>query len=203
MNCPISFTCNAQDNLRCAVLTGQIIEGMMRQLEKHLREPIDPWAFARTRRFLNGVLPIGATREIRQLSNGKTDIDFTLQGAVDKNGRHRLRGTLEVALTLVCQRCLAPIEWPLVHVFEYVLIRDAAEENAVEKNDETLICAGRQLDLAWFLEEEVLLLVPMTVKHDKCAPPAHTEDEQLPASSRDNPFASLAALKNLIKHKEH
>lgn len=187
----------------CAVLTAQSIEGMMRQPEKHLREPIDPWAFARTRRFLNGVLPIRETREIQQWSDGETDIGFTLQGAVDKNGHHRLSGTLEVVLTLVCQRCLAPIEWPFVHRFEYVLIRDAADEKAVEKNDETLICTGRQLDLAWFLEEEVLLLVPMTAKHDKCAPPAHTVDEQLPASSRNKPFASLAALKNLIKHKEH
>lgn len=174
----------------------------MRHPEKRWRDPIDPWAFARARRVLRGALPLWDTREIQRWGDGEATIAFTLEGRVDQNGHHRLSGALAVRLTLVCQRCLAPMNWPLVHRFDYVLIRDAAGENAVEENDETLICAGSHLDPAWFLEEEVLLVIPMTTRHENCEPPAHAGDAPLPAPSRDNPFAALAALKNLIENKE-
>ncbi len=170
---------------------------MMRHPAARLAQCIDPWAFTRTRGLLSGTLPIRETREIRQWSDNASAIAFTLEGTVDEDNHAHLSGTLEVELILICQRCLDAMNWPLKHRFDYRLIHHATEEDAVEERKETLICADNQLDVAWFLEEEVLLAVPMIAKHENCEPPAHAGDIVSP--SHGTPFAALAALKDSMK----
>lgn len=172
---------------------------MMRQLSERLPQMIDPWAFARQREILSGDMPVSATHELAALADPDATIHFRLEGSVDREQQSRLKGALEIELNLECQRCLAPLRWPLAETFDYVLIRSAEQESSVEDGSETLICANDELDLAWFLEEEVLLAMPMIAKHEDCVAPDYVVDDEVPEVETENPFA---ALKNLINNKE-
>ncbi len=171
---------------------------MMRDPAERLPHTIDPWAFARSRRILHGSLPLQDTQELKQWDDGSATVQFALEGRTDHKGQPRLSGTLQTQLTLQCQRCLSPMVWPLEHRFDYVLLRSAAQEDAVEDGSETLICAEDHLNLAWFLEEEVLLAMPMIAKHEDCTPPARAETPAT-AEEKSSPFAGL---KQLINTKE-
>lgn len=83
--------------------------------------------------------------------------------------------------------------------FDYLLIRSAEQEALIEDGSETLICAEDSLDLAWFLEEEILLAMPMIAKHDDCLPPALADSTLVEQARSENPFA---ALKEILKAKE-
>lgn len=171
---------------------------------RHPAEPmpayIDPWEFARNRRICAGEVPVSATHALREWANHDSVIHASLAGDVDKHHYFRLSGSVAVTLHMQCQRCLEMMSCEVKHDFDYVLIADAAEENRIEDGSETFLCADPELDVAWFVEEEILLAMPMIAKHDNCeAPQGHTDrpTENLPAA--ENPFA---ALKELMKSKE-
>ena len=71
--------------------------------------------------------------------------------------------------------------------FDYVLV--ATEEQPVSGEWESLLCPDEELNLAWWMEEEVLLAIPMIAKHEHCEAP-HFAQEVMP-EDRPNPFAVL------------
>lgn len=162
---------------------------------------IDPWEFARNRRYCSGEVAVSATHSLREWAeNDKNNIHLRLEGEVDKNQYPRLRGEVAVTLQLQCQRCLEMMPFEVKHAFDYVLIADPAQEDRIEDGSETLICADHELELAWFAEEEVLLAMPMIAKHDNCAAPQGSS--VLPESTPETTENPFAALKELIKSKE-
>lgn len=173
---------------------------MMRHPADPLPAYIDPWDFAQKRRICAGEMPVSATHALREWAAQDNVIRLSLTGQVDKNHYSRLRGTVAVTLQLQCQRCLEMMPYDVAHDFDYVLIRDAAEEDRIEDGSETLICAGHELELAWFAEEEILLAMPMIAKHDNCeAPKGRPASPEAIPTHAENPFA---ALKELMKSKE-
>lgn len=84
--------------------------------------------------------------------------------------------------------------------FAYVIIRDQALESRVEGTAETLVCSTDELDVAWFLEEEVLLAMPMIAKHEDCELP-HTPATAFPTKDDERQYP-FAALKDMMKSKE-
>ena len=162
----------------------------------------DPWAYAKNRCRDSGTLPLAETETLRQWTGTRDDVvHYTLEGQVDKHGQTRLSGNVRAVLHTECQRCLEPMALEVAHDFDYVLIRDQSLEDRVADGSETLICAGDELDLAWFIEEEVLLAMPMIAKHDDCSlPQIGAQDPLPPADAQPNPFA---ALKDLLEAKEH
>lgn len=160
---------------------------------------IDPWEFARNRRLCAGEMPVSATHALREWAADDNVIHLQLSGDMDKDHHPRLRGKVAVTLQLQCQRCLEMMDYTVSQDFDYVLIRDPAEEDRIEDGSETFLCADQELELAWFAEEEILLAMPMIAKHDNCsAPQGQTIPQEIPAET-ENPFA---ALKELMKSKE-
>lgn len=109
---------------------------------------------------------------------------------------------LRVAATLpfVCQRCLTPVQLPLTvdRAFRFA----ADEETAAledEVSDEDVLVAARDFDLLALIEDELLMEVPVTPRHEVCpvpvqlsvADPGFEEAEEAAA----NPFAALDALR--------
>lgn len=168
----------------------------MRPLATQAPQFIDPWNFAQGRKMLCVTLPLCDTQEVKQWVKKDDVVSFHIKGMIDEYRQPHLMGSFALTLTLQCQRCLNAMQWPLEHEFDYVLIRDETQEDKVEGNSETLICTENTMDLVWFLEEEILLAMPMIAKHDNCLPPAHV-NEKLPSS--EHPFA---ALKEMMKSKE-
>ncbi|MDO4642392.1 MAG: DUF177 domain-containing protein [Cardiobacteriaceae bacterium] len=182
-------------------MTLKNVESMMRPPANSSPKLIDPWLYAQNHCHENGLLYLDETNTLREWMKMRDEvIHYTLEGSIDKHGQHRLSGHIHVNLHTTCQRCLEEMMLNIMHSFNYVLIRDQSFEDNVTDSNETLICAEEQLDLAWFIEEEVLLAMPMIAKHEDCNPPQIDLQESDLQTEKTSPFA---ALKNIITAKEN
>jgi len=107
---------------------------------------------------------------------------------------------VETTLPFVCQRCLAPV--PLTLAVDR-WFRFAADEDAAavedEAADEDVLVAARDFDLKGLIEDELLMEIPVTPRHEVCPEPvqlsATDADFEEASAARPNPFAVLGTLK--------
>lgn len=103
-------------------------------------------------------------------------------------------------LALTCQRCLAPVEVAL-SVDRW--FRFAADEAIAAAQDETaeedVLALRRDFDLHELVEDELLMALPITPRHEICPAPVQLSaaDPEFESASaqRPNPFAVLDALR--------
>ncbi|MDM0114300.1 DUF177 domain-containing protein [Variovorax sp. J22R133] len=107
----------------------------------------------------------------------------------------------ETSVPLVCQRCLLPVQTPLYvdRWFRFAPDEDTAAAQD-EESDEDVLVVSRDFDLHALIEDELLMEIPVTPRHDECP-------EEVPLSAvdpdfdqaekeRPNPFAALAKLRD-------
>lgn len=99
-------------------------------------------------------------------------------------------------LSLVCQRCLGPVDTPLdtTRSFLFVHGEDAAAQLDADSEDDVLALT-RALDLRELVEDELLLALPLVPRHEACPEPLPMVPDEGAAEAPPNPFAALAALK--------
>lgn len=104
----------------------------------------------------------------------------------------------DATVSLVCQRCLQPMAWPLRadRTIFFVEGEYAAAALDAEVDDDVLAYAPA-IDLRGLIEDELLLALPIVPRHAVCPEPlvAPVETSVL-ADEKENPFAVLAALKD-------
>jgi len=106
--------------------------------------------------------------------------------------------TVEAQVHQTCQRCLQPaaIDLRVDRPFRFVHDEAQAAELDADSDDDVLVLS-RRFDLQEWVEDELLLALPIVPLHEACpAPlplPVEEEDEAAPA--QPNPFAVLQALK--------
>lgn len=174
--------------------------------------PLDPTrldveAFAKDGGSLHGEWPVGSFERLSGATHPEarptaSDLaQWSAQGA----SRPRRESVPEVWLhvqararvSLVCQRCLGPVETPLdaQRSFLFVANEDIAAELDADSEDDVLAITC-SLNLHELVEDELLLSLPLVPRHEVCPEPllmSHGEDEE--AEPAPNPFAVLAALK--------
>ena len=133
----------------------------------------------------DGMVHFQALGSMREDAAGKSVPWLQLQGHVD--------------IDLVCQRCLEPVT-TLVQFdrdFRFVESEEAALAQD-EHSQEDLLVISLQFDLLELVEDELLMALPVSPKHEKCpvnlklsAADADFETE----AERPSPFAKLAQLK--------
>ena len=105
------------------------------------------------------------------------------------------------ALPLVCQRCLAPVQ-TRIEVDRW--FRFAPDEDVAaaldEESEEDVLVASRDFDLHGLIEDELLMALPITPRHEVCPQdvPLSVADPDFEAAEQDrpNPFAALAKLRS-------
>jgi uncharacterized protein len=106
----------------------------------------------------------------------------------------------EVDLPQICQRCLSPVDVPVLFEREFRFV--ASEEVAAvedEESEEDVLVLSRDFNLLELVEDELLMALPVVPKHDVCpgavklqvADPDFVENAQ----EKPNPFAVLGQLK--------
>lgn len=118
-----------------------------------------------------------------ELSGGRADGD---------NGQVELRLVIRGELQLVCQRCLEAVDFSLRLDKRLRLVMASSDwpEEDVENEDFDAIEASREMAVGSLIEDEVLLALPISPRHDVCGTP-RMKDTQQEAS----PFAMLRKLK--------
>ena len=165
-------------------------------MSKVLPERIDIARLADSEATLRGSLPIVRFARLReQLASPEGEVQAEL-GFGREDGREVVHGRIEGRVTLVCQRCLGSVSVPIAADIDLVRIADETEAAAIEGVHDPFIAPNRELELAAMLEDEVLLALPLVPMHEgdpRCA--ARADDAPGGRSTRESPFAALAALK--------
>jgi uncharacterized protein len=106
--------------------------------------------------------------------------------------------SLDTQVSLVCQRCLGPVETPLKFERWFHFVDGEEQAAALDaESEEDVLASTRALDLHALAEDELLLALPLVPRHEVCPQPllpaatAALDEDAAPP----NPFAALAALK--------
>lgn len=118
----------------------------------------------------------------------------TVRGAAPQTW---LKIEADARLSLVCQRCLGPVN---THIeaqrsFLFAADEDTAAQLDADSEDDVLV-STRSLDLRTLIEDELLLALPLVPRHDVCPHPLLAARDDEVVESPPHPFAALAALKN-------
>lgn len=169
------------------------------------REPVSPrfldvFELARMQATVSGRLPVAAmTRLADSLAGSSGELEYTLQGDVDDRGRPAARLSVRGTVQLVCDRCGSAVPFELDCESHYYFVRTEQELSRIpvdDSPDEPLLGSTR-FDLYELIEDEAILALPVSPRHDACQPAA-----ELPAATaegnpeRPHPFAALAQLKS-------
>jgi len=149
--------------------------------------------FAREGRVLEGELAVSELERLHDLlAEVSGSVSFRLQGFKSEHGELMLHLEVGGIIPLACQRCLKAIPFDLDVDNLLEIIPEGAGMSQDELEDDTrdfLPLAG-ELNVAEFVEDEILLALPVAPRHEKCGLPGAAD-----AGERINPFAALAGLK--------
>jgi uncharacterized protein len=149
--------------------------------------------------------------DIGPLADGRAEIDFSiplkefprvlpLLAAPDGAARGRVQfareGRIAVAevavaaeVTLLCQRCLSPLVWPVDSTGRAALVATAAEAERVPETLETVLAPEYRISIRDLVEEELLLALPLVPRHENEEGPAAE-----PVGETHRPFGQLSDL---------
>jgi len=121
---------------------------------------------------------------------------YEVVGRVDAEGHPGAVMKLSARLPLRCERCNAPMQFPLEREVTFRFVGDEQELNAlpIEDVDVEEVVGSPAMALLPWIEDEAILSLPLVPRHDDCALPLAGEAEAAP-ERRPNPFAALARLK--------
>lgn len=108
--------------------------------------------------------------------------------------------SVDVVVPLVCQRCMTPVETPLVVDRWFRFVADEATAEAEDdESEEDLLVVARDFNLKGLIEDELIMEIPVTPVHETC--PVHVQlsaadaDFDTVEGAKPNPFAVLDALR--------
>ncbi len=175
---------------------------------------IEPFKWAEQGFKWSGQLPLSRFVRIAREAVGSIDDQLiNIDCKLSMDAYHRiawLDGHVETKVPMECQRCLETVEIELVSSFHLALVDD---ESLIERLDEDadFIVLGESeattkgdydspatADLLALIEDELLLLMPLSPKHEFCEHKHQPAVEEVAEEKRDNPFEVLAALKGKL-----
>jgi uncharacterized protein len=159
---------------------------------------IDAFEFCRTNGYREGVTPVAEmTRLAADCANASGEIRWSIQGGATPQGYPSMTLSVAGVVQLACQRCLQPFGYEIDSSTMLVLGRDDEEADQIEEilDDESIdvIVGSTSCDIRDLLEDEALLALPQSPKHEVC-PDASLLDNL--KSEKVSPFAGLKNLKS-------
>jgi uncharacterized protein len=164
-------------------------------------------AFARSAGIIEGeerLARFDRLMEEAQGEAGEVPLHFAATGLTRPDGAPNtqvwLQLSAEVALPMICQRCLGPVDVPVSfeREFRFVSTEEAAAVED-EASEEDVLVLSRDFNLLELIEDELLMALPAVPKHDVCPEPVKLSvadpDFVEESSEKPNPFAVLEQLK--------
>lgn len=127
----------------------------------------DAFRLARERESVRGNFDAEASERLYDwLAPGDAPIKWSITGTTDALGRLAIAIELEGSVPLECQRCLAPMAWPVQQRTVALLARSDAEGDALDSDsDEEVLVAAEPLYALALVEDELLLSLPYAPTH--------------------------------------
>jgi len=171
---------------------------------------IDPWNLAVKGVQWQGELPLAGMQRLNTMlrsSNGAVTV--TLLGGVDDQQVHFITGQVQTQIELVCQRCLGPLQLPLVVDLRLGLVRSSSQAGTLPPEYDPLVTSEQDIAVSELIEDELILAVPFAPMHDETQACRTLNTALADEASGENrlekttqPFATLSTLlknKRIIK----
>lgn len=134
-------------------------------------------------------------------------VDINVMFDINEEGKLVTRGDIEAVLAFECQRCMKPMAAEsVIAALSAAIVRDEEDAKGLPKALEPWIVEGEEADLYEFVEDELLLSLPVVAYHDQqCIDPSLLQagDEKVEEAIEEkaNPFSVLSVLKDKSSDK--
>lgn len=157
---------------------------------------VDSIEFCRSASQAAGTTPVAEFKRLgADLADTGGELRWSFQGGLHPEGYPQLEMQVAGTVKLVCQRCMMPFEHSLQSRSLLVLAEDEEQADAAEArlDDDSIdvIVGSKAMDLLILVEDEALLSVPLSPRHDICPGPVPETRED----KADSPFSVLKKLK--------
>lgn len=147
----------------------------------------DAVQFARDGKSIAGSLTSDRMPRVGGMLEMTAAFEYSVAGFINAFGYPGLRVRADGRVMMACQRCLAPVE-VVVAVNAELEMRESIAEIEGATDDVDRVLAGKSMDVAVLVEDEVLLELPMVARHEACEP----ANAGPSGAKRTSPFAALA-----------
>lgn len=162
---------------------------------------INPFRYVEQRRELSGIMPLREMLRLAELAvDSSGDFQVELIFGLSETHLPMVTGTIQGKLQVECQRCLQPMMLTIDHSVEVVFTRSETDRRPEEAGYESWVVEDDSLYLRDFVEDELLLAMPLIPRHDSCQPikpliegyeDDAVDNESAPTEEKQNPFAVL------------
>ncbi len=170
-------------------------------MSKRLPIEIDPFRLIEQRILLKGEMLVKQFPRLKEILSDDSGV-LAIDLAFDRTEITRLpivTGHIKGELSLVCQRCLQSVSHRVESELNIVFTTSDEEAERLQSEYDTWTVEDERIFLQDFIEDEVLLGVPLSALHDECEPfipliealPETIEPQQKDVK---NPFAILKDL---------
>lgn len=157
-----------------------------------------------SRGAISGTIALKRLLRFREmLASDAGSVYVELEFFIDESGRHRISGSLHAELSVVCQRCMEPLDIVLDDDIELAVLKDESKVATLAPEFDPWICSDTKLEITSLVEEQLILCLPIVSLHDTAHcngtpayPSTKNNNEQEPAVGTINPFAVLKTLKS-------
>ena len=160
-------------------------------------KPLYPFKLCRQGTHLHGQVALADLPDVGSvLSSDQGVVAYDLMCDHDDEGIARVRLHIAAELSLLCQRCLQPLVWPVEGVTLLSPVRtDVAQQQWPTAYEPLQVSATGAVLLADLLTEELWLAMPQLPRHDTSCPDQADAAVTLPAASAaPGPFVVLREL---------
>ena len=162
---------------------------------------VDIFNVSRHQQTLTGTIAVAKMPELcKFLVNEEGEFEVTIQGTKGAKGLPGAVLTITGTVEVPCTHCNKPITVEIDREVPFLFVKSEAEANRMpldEDEDMEIVVGSDQMNVAEWVQEEVILSLPTFPKHDDCEmPEVESDEEEIVEPTRPNPFANL---KDLMK----
>jgi uncharacterized protein len=162
--------------------------------------------FTKSESSLDGAEPLAQFERLQDFQHsdiGDVLVHFQSHGEMRESAQGGAAPWLQLSahtcLTMVCQRCLASVEQTVSFAREFRFVASEAQaELEDEESEEDVLALSTEFDLLALVEDELLMALPASPKHDVCPQVVKlrvADADFQEAEDKPNPFAALVGLK--------
>jgi len=185
-----------------SLLTGvPLIATLCRLMLHELPQTIIPEVLARQGVVIEGDFAVASMpRLCEMLQDRSGQASFRLEFGRDAAMKQvYIRGSITTMLHTPCQRCLTRMDLNLSRNIFLGVVRDQEEAQRLPEGCEPLIMPDtRPVTLLDFIEDELILAMPITAMHDTEQCPATRLLQEINTAARNKPFRALREIRNKI-----
>lgn len=143
-------------------------------MSNRLPVEVDPFRLIEQRRQLSGIIPLSQLPRVKALAvlDGESvlhEFQVNLEFQRSDSGLPMISGRVQGVVPVQCQRCLGAVTIDVDSTVNVVLTTSEIDRQPEEQGYELYIVTDERLFLQDFIEDEILLALPLVARHDTCS----------------------------------